>query len=85
LDLTSPPKRSRSNIVSGGNHIIFSFNSNGLGAGSAFTTASIAPNIDFDFSNYVYRIEGTVFRDDAGQFADLGSIGVYESNGTLCP
>jgi hypothetical protein len=75
----------RSNIVTGGNDVIFSFNSNGLGAGNAFTTASIAPNIDFDFGNYVYWIEGTVFRDDAGQSADLGSIEIYESAGTLCP
>jgi hypothetical protein len=75
----------RSNVVSGGNDIIFSFNSNGLGAGNAFTTASIAPNIDFDFGNYIYWIEGTIFRDDAGQFADLGSIEIYESAGTLCP
>ena len=69
----------RSNIVSGGNDIIFSFNSDGLGAGNAFTTASLAPNIDFDFSNYVYWIEGTIFRDDAAQFADLGSIEIAES------
>jgi hypothetical protein len=71
----------RTNIVTGGNDIIFSFNSNGLGAGIAFTTASIAPNIDFDFSNYIYWIEGSVFRDDAGQFADLGSIEIYENAG----
>ena len=75
----------RSNVLLGGNDIIFTFNSNGLGAGNAFTTASIAPNVDFDFRNYIYWIEGTVFRDDAAQFADLGSIEIYESDGTPCP
>jgi len=76
----------RTNITAGGNDIIFSFNSNGLGAGTGFTTASIAPNIDFDFSKYVYWIEGTITRDQASQFADLGSIDIYELDGTtLCP
>ena len=75
----------RTNIVSGGNDIILAFNSNGLGAGGSFTTASIAPNIDFDFRNYIYWIEATVFRDDPAQFADLGSIDIYESAGTPCP
>lgn len=75
----------RTNIVAGGNDIIFTFNSNGLGAGSAFTTASLAPNIDFNFGNYIYWIEGTIFRDQAGQFADLGSIEIFESAGTPCP
>jgi hypothetical protein len=75
----------RTNIVLGGNDIIYSFNSNGLGAGSGFTTVSASPNIDFDFRNFIYWIEGTVFRDDAAQFADLGSIEIYESSGTLCP
>jgi subtilisin-like proprotein convertase family protein len=75
----------RTNIVSGGNDIIFNFNSNGLGAGGSFTSASIAPNIDFDFSNYIYWIEATIFRDNAAQFADLGSIQISESAGTPCP
>ena len=76
----------RTSILAGGNDIIYSFNSNGLGAGSAFTTVSAAPSIDFDFSNYIYWIEGTVFRDQAAQFADLGAIEIYESAGTTpCP
>jgi subtilisin-like proprotein convertase family protein len=75
----------RTNVVSGGNDIVFSFNSNGLGAGGSFTTASLSPNIDFDFSHYVYWIEATVFRDNAAQFADLGSVEIYESAGTPCP
>ncbi len=75
----------RTHILNGGNDIIYAFNSNGLGAGSAFTTVSAAPSIDFDFSNYIYWIEGTVFRDQAAQFADLGDIQIYESAGTACP
>jgi subtilisin-like proprotein convertase family protein len=76
----------RTHILSGGNDIIYSFNSNGLGAGNAFTTVSALPNIDFDFSNYIYWIEGIIKRDQAGQFADLGAIEIYESNGTTpCP
>jgi hypothetical protein len=72
----------RSHSLNGGNDIIYSFNSNGVGAGNAFTTVSAAPNIDFDFSNYVYWIEGTVFRNQAAQFADLGEIQIYETAGT---
>ena len=65
----------RTSILNGGNDILFTFNSNGLGAGNVFTSASLAPNIDFDFSNYIYWVEATVFRDQAGQFADLGAVG----------
>ncbi|MCU1266309.1 MAG: Peptidase domain protein [Acidobacteria bacterium] len=75
----------RTNILTGGNDIIYAFNSNGVGAGSSFTSLSAAPSIDFDFSNYVYWIEGTIFRDQAAQFADLGDIQIYESAGTPCP
>jgi len=75
----------RTHILNGGNDIIYTFNSNGLGAGAAFTSASTAPNIDFDFSNYIYWIEATVFRSNAGAFADLGSIEIFESAGTPCP
>lgn len=75
----------RTHVLNGGNDNIFSFNSNGLGAGAGFTSASLAPNIDFDFSNYVYWIEGTIFRDQTTQFADLGDITIYENAGTPCP
>lgn len=76
----------RTSVLNGGNDTVFSFNSDGLGTGNTFTSASLAPNIDFDFSSYVYWIEATVFRDQAGQFADLGSIEIYESDGTTpCP
>jgi hypothetical protein len=75
----------RTSILNGGNDVLFTFNSNGLGSGNSFTSASLAPNIDFDFSNYVYWIEATVFRDQASQFADLGAIEIFESQGTPCP
>ncbi|MCU1263814.1 MAG: hypothetical protein JWM21_132 [Acidobacteria bacterium] len=75
----------RTSVLNGGNDIIYSFNSNGVGAGNAFTTVSAAPSIDFDFSNYVYWVEGTIFRDQTTQFADLGDIQIYESLGTPCP
>jgi hypothetical protein len=75
----------RASVAAGGNATIFAFNSNGRGAGNAFTSASFSPNIDFDFSTNLYWIEATVFRADAAQFADLGSISIYESAGTPCP
>ena len=75
----------RTHILTGGNDIIYSFNSNGVGAGGSFTMVSALPSIDFDFSNYIYWIEGTAFRDQATQFADLGAIQIYECAGTPCP
>ena len=75
----------RTHILNGGNDIIYSFNSNGLGAGSVFTSVSAMPSIDFDFSNYIYWIEATVFRDQTTQFADLAAIEIFESSGTPCP
>jgi HYR domain len=75
----------RTNILSGGNDVIYTFSSDGVGAGNTFTSVSQSPTIDFDFSNYIYWIEATLFRDQAGQFADLGSIEIFESEGTPCP
>lgn len=74
----------QTNITAGGNNIIYTFSSNGRGAGSAFTTATDTPAIDFDFSNNIYWIEATVFRSDPNQLADLGSIQIWESAGTAC-
>ena len=73
------------NIASGGNTTVFSFSSNGLGNGSSFTTSSFIPAIDFDFANNIYWVEATIFRSDPTQFADLGSIQIWESGGTACP
>jgi hypothetical protein len=73
------------NITSGGNSIIYSFSSNGRGAGGSFTTASDSPAIDFDFGNNIYWIEATVTRTNTSALADLGSIQIWEAAGTPCP
>jgi hypothetical protein len=76
----------RTNITTGGNSIIYTFSSDGLPGGSAFHTFSTAqPGLDFDFANNIYWIEATIFRSDPSQFADLGSIEIFESAGTTCP
>ena len=75
----------QTNITSGGNNIIYSFNSNGRGAGTSFTTATDSPAIDFDFANNIYWIEATIFRSNTSQVADLGSIQIWEAGGTPCP
>ena len=67
----------RTNISSGGNTTIFSFSSNAIGAGSAFTSVDLTPNIDFDFANNVYWIEATLLRTDPNQFTNLGSIQIW--------
>ncbi len=74
------------NVASGGNNIIYSFDSNGKGSGLSFTTfTDSAAAIDFDFSTKVYWIEATIFRNDLNQLADLGAIQIWESAGTFCP
>jgi hypothetical protein len=75
----------QTNVTSGGNNIIYSFNSNGRGAGTSFTTATDSPAIDFDFANNIYWIEATIFRSNTAQVADLGSIQIWEAGGTPCP
>lgn len=74
------------NIGTGSDSVIYSFDSNAKGLGGSFTsyTDSAAP-IDFDFTANVYWIEATVFRSNASQFADLGSIQISETAGTACP
>ena len=73
------------NVLSGGSTIIYSFDSNGIGAGTAFTTATATPAIDFDFAQNVYWIDATIFRSVSSEFADIGSIQIWESAGTPCP
>jgi hypothetical protein len=75
----------QTNITSGGNNIIYSFNSNGRGAGTSFITISDSPAIDFDFANNIYWIEATIFRSNTSLVADLGSIQIWEAAGTACP
>jgi hypothetical protein len=74
------------NILTGGDTTIYSFDSNAKGLGSSFTTfTDSAAAIDFDFAQNVYWVEATIFRNNAGQFADLGSIQISENAGTPCP
>jgi hypothetical protein len=73
------------NVLSGGSSVLYTFDSNGIGAGPAFTTATATPAIDFDFSQNVYWIDATIFRSVASEFADLGSIQIWESAGNPCP
>ncbi|HEV7396164.1 MAG TPA: hypothetical protein VGN86_06605 [Pyrinomonadaceae bacterium] len=73
------------NVLSGGSTILYSFDSNTIGAGTAFTTATATPAIDFDFSQNVYWIDATLFRSVSSEFADIGSIQIWESAGTSCP
>jgi hypothetical protein len=74
------------NITAGGNNIVYSFDSNAKGNGGSFTTFtdSAAP-LTFDFSANIYWIEATIFRNNVNQFADLGSIQIFETAGTACP
>lgn len=73
------------NVLSGGSNVLYSFSSNGIGAGTAFTTFTATPALDFDFAQNVYWIEATLTRSVATEFADIGSIQIWESAGTACP
>ena len=73
------------NILTGGSTVLYHFDSNGIGAGNAFTTATATPAINFDFLQNVYWIDATVFRSNAANFSDIGSIQIFESAGSSCP
>ena len=74
------------NILSGGSTVLYHFDSNAKGLGNAFTTfTDLAAPIDFDFSQNVYWIDATIIRNNAAQFADLGSLQIWENAGTACP
>lgn len=73
------------NVLSGGSSVLYHFDSNGIGAGNSFTTATATPVVDFDFSQNVYWIDATIFKSDAAAFADIGSIQIWETSGTACP
>ncbi len=75
----------RTNVLSGGSTTLYTFDSNGISAGSAFTTATAMPALDFDFAQNVYWIDATIFRSVATEFVDLGSIQIWESAGAACP
>ena len=74
-----------SSVSGGGNTVIYTFDSNGRGSGSGFKTATETAQIDFDFTTNMYWIEATLFRSNAAEFADLGTIQIWEAAGTACP
>jgi len=75
------------NILSGGDTTIFTFDSNASSqpAGAAFQTFTTDAPIDFDFSQNVYWIDARISRSNANGFVNLGSVQISESNGTVCP
>jgi len=73
------------NVLSGGSNVLYSFTSNGTGAGTGFKTVSATPALDFDFSQNIYWIDAVITRTVASEFADIGSIQIWESAGTPCP
>lgn len=74
------------NVLTGGSTVLYHFDSDAKGAGQAFTTyTDAAAPVDFDFSQNVYWIDATIFRSVSSEFADLGSIQIWESAGAACP
>lgn len=73
------------NVLTGGSTTLYNFDSNGISAGSSFTTATSTPALDFDWAQNVYWIDATLFRSDPGAFVDIGSIQIWENAGTACP
>jgi len=73
------------NVLSGGSTTLYTFDSNGISAGSSFTTATATPAIDFDWAQNVYWIDATLFRSSAAEFCDLGAIQIWENAGSACP
>lgn len=74
-----------SSVAAGGNTILYTFDSNGRGSGSAFKTATETMPIDFNFTTNMYWIEATIFRSLSSELSDLGSIQIWEAAGTPCP
>jgi hypothetical protein len=77
----------QSNIASGGNNTIFTFDSNvsAQPLGAAFQTFSADPAIDFDFNSNIYWVEVQVIRSTATGFVNFASVQISESDGTACP
>ena len=74
-----------SSIGGGGNTVIYTFDSNNRGGGNAFRTTTETMPIDFNFATNMYWIEATIFRAQATDFSDLGTIQIWEAAGTPCP
>jgi hypothetical protein len=77
----------QTNIASGGNTTIFTFDSNvsAQPLGLAFQTFATDAPISFDFSTNIYWIEAQISRSDANELVNLGSMQIYETDGTSCP
>lgn len=77
----------RTNIASGGDSTIFTFDSNvsAQPRGSAFQTFTTDASIDFDFATGVYWVDVQISRSNPNAFVNLGSIQIYENTGTPCP
>jgi hypothetical protein len=78
----------RTNIDSGGNTVVYTFDSDVLAGnlGAVFQTVNVnVPNLDFDFANNVYWIEAQISRTNAAAAVELGSIQIAETAGTTCP
>ena len=74
----------QTNISTGGNTVIVPTPS-GFSSGTSFFTVSGNFGVDLDFANNIYWIEITCFRSNAAQFADFGSVQIWEAAGTACP
>jgi hypothetical protein len=74
----------QTNISTGGNTVIVP-TPLGFSSGGSFFTISGNFGVDLDFANNIYWIEIKVFRSDPAQFADFGSVQVWEAAGTACP
>jgi hypothetical protein len=76
----------KSNILTGGNTVVYTFDSN---AHAATTDPSSwvenAAGVDFDFVNNVYWIEVKLTRVGTGDSAKLGVVQIYEATGPACP
>lgn len=77
----------QTSIATGGNNVIYTFDSNvsAQDAGSAFQTYATDVPIDFDFGTNVYWIEAQLIRSNANVLVHIGSIQIFESDGTACP
>jgi hypothetical protein len=77
----------RSDISGGGNTILYTFDSNvsAQAVGSAFQSYSADIPVDFDFGTKIYWLEAQLTKSDPSVFVDLGTMQLYESEGTACP
>jgi hypothetical protein len=77
----------QSSVLTGGNNTIYTFDSNvsSQPLGSAFQTYATDVPIDFDFAQNLYWIEAQVKRSNPNVLVHLGSMQIFESEGTACP